>query len=399
MNKTDVLVVGAGPVGLTLAMRLGLRGVKVVLLEAQDHIEKDLRASTFHPPTLDLFDEQGITPLLIEAGLIAPTWQVRNHPTHEVAEFDLSVLKSHTAHPYRLQCEQWRLSEFLQDYIQTHLPSVSIRMGVKVENFEQKTDGVEVQSRDLTGECQTWLCQYLVGCDGAKSVVRKGMDLAFEGQTFPETTLLVATDFQFQDHLPHLSFINYCWSPKGTFSLLRLRHLWRVSLYPSLDESIDVALQEPSIRAKLQLIAPQCQDANILQVRPYRIHQRVVQHYVRDRLILAGDAAHINSPSGGMGMNGGVHDAFNLGDKLSRVLQGESTQLLGLYERQRRPIAIKHVIEQSAKNRARMQEKDGEKRQQTLKNLQAVSLDPVRAKAYLLETSMISGLQESLSLQ
>ena len=224
------------------------------------------------------------------------------------------------------------------------------------------------------------------------------MDLDFEGQTFPETTILVATDFQFQDHLPNLSFINYCWSPQGTFSLLRLQHLWRVSLYPGVDESIDEAIQEASIRAKLQLIAPQCEAAHILQVRPYRIHQRVVRHYVRDRLILAGDSAHINSPSGGMGMNGGVHDAFNLADKLSRVIQGESAELLALYERQRRPIAIKHVIEQSAKNRARMQEKDADKRQQTLKNLQAVSQDPVRALAYLLETSMISGLRESMAL-
>jgi 3-(3-hydroxy-phenyl)propionate hydroxylase len=398
VNLTEVVVVGAGPVGLTLAMRLGLKGVRVVVLEAQDHIEKDLRASTFHPPTLELFDEQGITPRLIEAGLIAPTWQVRNHPAHEFAEFDLSVLKPHTTHPYRLQCEQWRLSEFLKAYIEEHLPSVTVCMGVRVEGFVQAPDRVDVQTQDRAGSKESWSCEYLVGCDGAKSVVRKGMDLDFEGQTFPETTILVATDFQFQDHLPNLSYINYCWSPQGTFSLLRLQHLWRVSLYPGADESIDEAIQEASIRAKLQLISPHCEAAHLLQVRPYRIHQRVVRHYVRERLILAGDSAHINSPSGGMGMNGGVHDAFNLADKLSRVIQGESAELLALYERQRRPIAIKHVIEQSAKNRARMQEKDGDKRQQTLKNLQAVSQDPVRAEAYLLETSMISGLRESMAL-
>jgi 2-polyprenyl-6-methoxyphenol hydroxylase-like FAD-dependent oxidoreductase len=253
---------------------------------------------------------------------------------------------------------------------------------------------VNTQRHD--GVAETWSCQYLVGCDGAKSVVRKNMALEFEGQTFPETTILAATDFPFQNYLPHLSFINYCWSPEGTFSLLRLKHLWRVSLYPSLNESIDEAVQEKSVRSKLSLIAPECEHANILEVRPYRIHQRVVKQYVVGRLILAGDAAHINSPSGGMGMNGGVHDAFNLGDKLARVLAGESRELLELYERQRRPIAIKHVIEQSAKNRARMQEKDVEKRQQTLQNLQAVSRDPARALEYLLETSMISGLRESL---
>jgi len=121
LNQAEVVVVGAGPVGLTLAMRLGLKGVRVLLVEANQTIEQDLRASTFHPPTLDLFDEQGITAELISAGLIAPTWQVRNHPAHEYAEFDLSILKDHTAHPYRLQCEQWRLSEFLKNFIVRYL--------------------------------------------------------------------------------------------------------------------------------------------------------------------------------------------------------------------------------------------------------------------------------------
>jgi 2-polyprenyl-6-methoxyphenol hydroxylase-like FAD-dependent oxidoreductase len=397
LNKTDVVVVGAGPVGLSLAMRLGLNGVRVLLLEANSSIERDLRASTFHPPTLDLFDEQGITPQLIREGIIAPTWQVRNHPSHDCAEFDLSILEGHTAHPYRLQCEQWRLSEFLKTYIENQLPHVEIKMGVSVEGLSQTLDAVTVQASSESGLKESWQSQYLVGCDGAKSIVRKTLNLTFEGETFPETTLLVATDFPFHEHLPHLSYINYCWSPHGTFSLLRLKHLWRVSLYPHLNESIEEASKEASVREKLCSITPQFGHAKILEVRPYRIHQRVVKQYVQGRVVLAGDAAHINSPSGGMGMNGGVHDAFNLADKLARVIAGEGPELLDLYERQRRPIAIKHVIEQSAKNRARMQEKDSAKRQQTLTQLKAIASEPERALEYLLQTSMISGLRESLS--
>lgn len=394
----DVLIIGAGPVGLTLAMRLGLKGHKVCVLEAQSDIETDLRASTFHPPTLDLYDEQGITAQLIESGLVAPTWQVRMNHTNEFAEFDLSILKDHTNHPYRLQCEQWRLSGFLRDYIENKLPNVSLLWGHPCESFNQDASSVVVNSKSSTSDLTTFKAKFLIGCDGARSIVRKNLCLEFEGQTFPETTILATTHFPFQDYLDHLSYINYCWTSDGTFSLLRLKNLWRVSLYPSLDESIDSAIESQSVRRKINQISSSFGDSPILEIRPYKIHQRVVKQYVVGRVLLAGDAAHINSPSGGMGMNGGVHDAFNLADKLNRILKGEGIELLNKYERQRRPIAIKHVIEQSSKNRARMQEKDMSKRLLTLQELKRKSQDKSLALDYLLETSMISGLAESLNI-
>jgi len=394
----DVLIIGAGPVGLTLAMRLGLKGHKVCVLEAQSDIETDLRASTFHPPTLDLYDEQGITAQLIESGLVAPTWQVRMNHTNEFAEFDLSILKDHTNHPYRLQCEQWRLSGFLRDYIENKLPNVSLLWGHPCESFNQDASSVVVNSKSSTSDLTTFKAKFLIGCDGARSIVRKNLCLEFEGQTFPETTILATTHFPFQDYLDHLSYINYCWTSDGTFSLLRLKNLWRVSLYPSLDESIDCAVESQSVRRKINQISSSFGDSPILEIRPYKIHQRVVKQYVVGRVLLAGDAAHINSPSGGMGMNGGVHDAFNLADKLNRILKGEGIELLNKYERQRRPIAIKHVIEQSSKNRARMQEKDMSKRFLTLQELKRKSQDKSLALDYLLETSMISGLAESLNI-
>ncbi len=395
----DVVIVGAGPVGLTLAMRLGLHGHKVCVLESQEGIETDLRASTFHPPTLDLFDEQGITSQLIEAGLIAPTWQVRMNDTNEFAEFDLSILKDHTNHPYRLQCEQWRLSGFLRDFILKNTPNVSIFWGHPCTSIVQNQDDVVIHCENKALEKINFTCKFLIGCDGSRSIVRKNLELDFEGQTFPETTILATTLFPFQDHLHHLSFINYCWTEGGTFSLLRLKNLWRVSLYPSLDESIESAVEINSVRRKINQISPSFGDSPVLEVRPYKIHQRVVNQYVVGRVVLAGDAAHINSPSGGMGMNGGVHDAFNLAEKLNSILNGESMDLLMQYERQRRPIAIKHVIEQSAKNRARMQEKAMDKRLFTLRELQKKSEDKNLCLAYLLETSMISGLVESFKIE
>ena len=153
-----------------------------------------------------------------------------------------------------------------------------------------------------------------------------------------------------------------------------------------------------SVLDKLQRIASGAAAQPVLEVRPYRIHQRVVQQYVAGRVILVGDAAHLNSPSGGMGMNGGIHDAFNLSEKLRDIWQGGPIDGLQRYERQRRPIAIAHVLEQSGRNRARMQERDMAKRRAALQELQRKADDPVLHKAHLLNTSMITGLRESAAI-
>ena len=399
MNAQQVVIVGAGPVGLVLAMRLGHMGIRCLVLESASQLERSLRASTFHPPTLDMLDAHGITSELIRAGLIAPTWQVRMHATGEFAEFDLSVLKDETAHPYRLQCEQWKLSELLLAHIHAHLPHVHIAWASSLLNFSQNDRLVSVQYQTSDGSLCNTETQILVGADGGRSQVRQLLKLAFDGETFPETTILATTSFAFHQHLKDLSYINYCWSETGTFSLLRLRDVWRVSLYPDADESIDQATEPVAVQQKMNRIFPIDQTFDVLEIRPYRIHQRVVKQYVTGRVVLVGDAAHINSPSGGMGMNGGIHDAFNLSEKLEKFLMGDSgLEALALYERQRRPIAIAHVLEQSGRNRARMQERDMAKRREALSLLQSKANDPALHKAHLLNTSMITGLREAAAI-
>ena len=395
---SQVIIVGAGPVGLALALRLGGMGIHATVLEALDAPERDLRASTFHPPTLDLLDEDGITPQLIANGLIAPTWQVRMHATGEAAEFDLSILKEHTRHPYRVQCEQWKLVDYLMARIESAHPHVSLRFGYRALTLEQHANGVTAVC-DTPDGTQQFTAPYIVGCDGARSVVRKHLNLTFEGETFPETVILAATPFPFHETMRGLSSINYCWSDTGTFSLLRLPQLWRVSLYPDEGESIEAALEDEAIERKLQRICPQATRYTIAAKRAYRIHQRVVARYRVGRCILAGDAAHINSPSGGMGMNGGIHDAFNLAGKLALTLKSGDDAPLDHYERQRRPVALEHVLAQSGKNRARMQERDAARRAAALAELQAIALDPERALKHLLNTSMISGLRQSEKIE
>ena len=249
------------------------------------------------------------------------------------------------------------------------------------------------------GEQRAVTGRYAVGCDGARSVIRHAMGVEFAGETYPETTILATTRFPFDEHLPGLSNVSYCWKAAGgNFSLLRLPGVWRTSIYPAEDRSIEESLSPAAIAQSLAEIVPAAGNTEVLEVRPYRVHQRIATQYRQGRLLLAGDAAHLNSPAGGMGMNGGVHDAFNLADKLARVWRGETESLLDLYERQRRPIAQQQIIAQSDANRVRMRERDPAKRQEILAGLKAVIAEPEKLRVHLLKTSMITGLKQAAAI-
>ena len=392
-SKPHVAVAGAGPVGLTLALLLGSKDIAVTVLEAEAAISEELRASTFHPPTLDMLAPYGIADRMLEAGLICPTWQVRLHPSGDRAVFDLAALKGETDYPYRLQCEQSSYCRIvlaaLADY-----PSVELLFSTAVTSVRQSAGAVEVEAQSH-GTNRVFTAAYAVGADGARSAVRKSLGIELSGDIYPETTILATTLFPFHERLEGISNVSYCWKPDGTFSLLRLPDVWRASLYARDGQSVDEALTDDGLQSLLRDIVPDA-SIEVLERRPYRIHRRLAAGYRHGRVFLAGDAAHLNSPSGGMGMNGGIHDAFNLAEKLIAVLlDGADERLLDRYERQRRPIAEEEIIQQAHRNRTRMQERDPARRRELLADLQRTADDPIKLKAYLLKSSMIDGLRRA----
>jgi len=393
-----VLIIGAGPVGLVAALRLARAGIPVTLIEKDARLQVDLRASTFHPPTLEMLDELSLTEPLLREGLRTHTWQIRMHETHERVEFDLGTIHADTRYPFRLQVEQRVLCRLAADRVANE-PLVDLHMNTELFAFEQNELRVLAKLRSSDGDTKQVETPFMIATDGAKSTVRALLGVPFEGLTYPETTILVTTRFPFEQHLPGLANVNYVWYEGGTFSLLRLPDLWRVSLYPDDGESDDEALMTDSLLRKLQLIVRREDAWTIEERRPYRIHQRIVSDYRVGRILLAGDAAHLNSPSGGMGMNGGIHDAFNLTAKLPDVWNRVAPlQSLDRYTRQRRPIAQEQILRQAHANRTRMQERDPERRYAELRRLQAIAADPVKAREFLLRSSMITGLRQAEAL-
>jgi 3-(3-hydroxy-phenyl)propionate hydroxylase len=394
VTEATVAIVGAGPVGVSAALFLAARGIDSLLLDAETTPAHDLRASTFHPPTLEMLDTVGLAAPLIARGLKTPEWQVRMHETGEKALFDLSILSEDTPYPHRLQCEQATLVELGLQSVRAN-DGIELRTGARVTRVEQGDDSVTLAIADGPPVRARWV----VAADGARSVVRKAVGAGFAGFTYPETTILATSLFPFHEHLQGLSNVNYCWAAEGTFSLLRLPTLWRCSLYADRDESIEQATEPSAIAAKLQRIVPSDSGHAIQDIRPYKIHQRIVERYDHGRVLLAGDAAHLNSPSGGMGMNGGIHDAWELAETLAAVLAGADPALTARYSRRRKAIAEEQILAQAHRNRTRMQERDPAKRRAELEALQAIAGDRVRAREHLLRTSMIAGLRAAEEIE
>src|ERR1051325_8599525 len=168
MRNELVLVVGAGPVGLVAANLLADAGIAVTLVEASNDLPRDLRASTFHPPTLDMLERFGVVGAMIEQGLICPTWQFRDRTDGVIATFELARLSPDTNHPYRLQCEQWRLGEMLYARLKAS-PSATIRFGTRAIDARQTCDGVELDVRMPDGTDQTLTGAFVVGADGKRA--------------------------------------------------------------------------------------------------------------------------------------------------------------------------------------------------------------------------------------
>ncbi|HEX7006680.1 MAG TPA: FAD-dependent monooxygenase [Alphaproteobacteria bacterium] len=389
-----VIVVGGGPVGAVGALLLARAGIPVTLIEAEPDVVVDYRASTFHPPTLDLLEETGITPALLERGLVAPVIQIRDRREGMIAEFDSALLKNDTRYPFRLQCEQFKLVAVVYDMLRA-IPDVDLRFGSRAQAVAQTEEAVTVDVVGPDGP-QSFTGAFLIGADGGRSIVRKSLDVPFDGMTYPEHFLVAGTTFDFRSAMPDICSVNYTADPEEWYLLLQIPDMWRVILPVAPEREPDDAVSERSLQASLQNLLPRDEDYDIVVRAIYRVHQRVARRYRVGRVFLAGDAAHLNNPLGGMGLNGGLHDVISLTDRLARVWHGSADdRVLDGYEAQRRPEAINAINAITERNKKLLEERDPEVRRRRLDELRRIAADPEASYRYLLDASMISSLRRS----
>jgi 3-(3-hydroxy-phenyl)propionate hydroxylase len=397
-TRQHVIIVGAGPVGLVTANLLADEGIAVSLVETCAELPHDLRASTFHPPTLDMLERFGVVDPMIEQGLICPTWQFRDRAEGVIATFELARLSPDTNHPYRLQCEQWRLGELLHARLKNN-PLTTIRLGAKAVRARQGADGVEVDVSLPDGESKTISGTFLVGADGIGSVIRNAIGALFDGITIPELFLTLSTIYDFREAMPDLANISYLSDPREWYVLIRTARVWR-ALFP-VDASLDdreVTSPERGERL-LQGAVRREQTYDVIHRTAYRVHERVASTYVQGRMAIAGDAAHVNNPLGGMGLNGGIHDAFNLAGKLIEVIRGAPLDTLERYSRQRRKVALDVVQQTALRNRSILNTREAEARRAYYDELRRIAENPDTHRSYVMRTSMIQSLRDVENVQ
>lgn len=404
MPYSPVVIAGAGPVGLCLALYLARKGVKSVLLETlpdERFLKQVLRAGTIHPATLEMLDELGLYRTLEARGLIAPTvayWD--RHNDARFAEFDHAVLKDDTRFPWVLQCDRLKIVEEAWRALKTH-DACTLRMGVTLTSFSQTEDGVEAVVTNEAGEVEAIPGSFIVSGEGSHSLIRKALDIEFEGYTYPERTLILSVAFDY-DKAHGYAYRNYLSDPVEWANLFKWGDpaVWRVVL-PTLEgEDPDALLTDESVQARLQRLLPSDQPYEVATRSLYTVHQRIATTFRKGRAIIAGDAAHVNSPIGGMGMNSGVHDAMNLGAKLHAIVEGRAgLDVLDRYSRQRRHVAVNHTKLHTERNKKLLAEQDPAVREKNHDDIRRTAEDPALARQFLLRTSLIQSVREAEAIE
>ncbi len=404
-----VIVVGAGPVGAVSALALVKKGIPVTLIEAEAEPPEDQRAATIHPPTVEMLAELGLKDEAFaddaSGGLQSPIFHFRDRVTGElIAVFDISLLEGEVPYPFVVQWEQYKLVRAARPHIEAS-GIAEVRFSTKVTGLAQTADHVEATLTNAQGESEKLRGRYLIGADGGRSTVRRLADIEFEGFTWPERFIKIGTSFDFGATGKGFCTRNYFSDPNEWLNLFKVKGngppgIWRGIMPVPPEETDEEALSLDGIQRRLQGIHAKSGDYEIPYHALYAVHQRVAATFNKGRVLLAGDAAHVNNPIGGMGMNGGIHDAMNLTQKLADVWYGRAgADVFDRYTRQRRKAQVDYVQAQTIANKRALEEKDPVIRRAHLDELRRISEDVKLHKQFLYRAALFDSLNSANAVQ
>jgi 3-(3-hydroxy-phenyl)propionate hydroxylase len=396
-----VIVAGAGPVGLLAALALAVQDVPVVVLEAEPGLTIDLRAGTFHPPSLEMMAPFGITEVMHRTGIRVPRWQIRDRAEGVIVEWDLGVLADVTPYPYRLHLEQHRLTPIIEGFLR-RIPHAALRFEHRVTGVEQGADRVTVLAETPAGPVRLE-AGWLVGADGGRSTVRKSLEVEFEGFTWPERFVVASTT---HDYAPHgYTYNAYVADPEEWAAMFKMPDdgppgLWRLVFPVPPEEDEAVTLSAAMVERRMQRFLARPEPYPIRYKSIYKVHQRVAREFRVGRALLAGDAAHLNNPLGAFGLNGGIHDAISLAAALGPVCRGEADPaVLDRHVRQRRTVNLEYVQEASIRNLRRLAAREPEERRRNFEELRRMAATPEGTRQFLLVSSMIASIRRAAAIE
>lgn len=334
--KTDVLITGFGPVGASLANLLGLYGVRALVIDQATAIFEKPRAIALDNEALRILQMLGV-----REGEFATTAipKVQYHSPVFGCFAKVNTGGIIDGHPMLVTFYQPELESLLRSKLAMY-PQVDVMLGCTLVDFETTADGVSAQVRAADGETLRVKSRYLVGADGANSLVRRKLGLDFEGETFQQDWLIVDAK-RVPNPIDHCEFICDPRRPTPHMVAPGERQRWEFMLHPGEDRQL---MEQPE--ALRRLLSPWCNfdDIEIERTAVYRFHAREAKAFSKGRCFLVGDAAHITPPFAGQGLVAGLRDIANLGWKLAWVLRGQADeQVLSTYDKERRPHAKKII--------------------------------------------------------
>lgn len=386
ISSETVIVAGAGPVGLLAALKLAREGIHVIVVDELSFIGQWPRAVVYHPPTVSALDNLGLLSEMIEKGLIKRDYQWRTIEGEMLLKLDMSSIEDKTQYPYNLHLGQHVMAEIILNHL-LKMQNVDVLWNSKVVAVTQTDSQVEVTLKTDEKE-RTIRSNWLIGADGASSGVRKCLGLEFKGITWPERFVVtnVYSDIEAFGYAKATFIVD-----PDEFSVIcqiNKDKLWRVAFA----ESSDLPIEELNNRLhqRLERLIPGPYDLD--EVSPFRVHQRVIDNLRVGRVLFAGDAAHANSPIGGLGLTGGLLDAVALADALSAVIHQRSPEsVLDQYARERRDIFVNYTSPVTTENKRRMSERDSNKRAADKEYFKAIGSSPELQANMLLATNRLVG--------